>query len=158
MDNAEQIKTQYGILGSAELGSTRKDHVDLSPILGEEATVPRKHIAKIVDARIGELFDMISNELKKPNGNYMLPAGLVLSGGGSNLAGMGAFAKDRLGLSVRIGGNYTLDGVSEEMRDPSYAVAVGLVMWVFERIQASGGMSRFSNQFSKNIFKKTGKW
>ncbi len=158
MDNAEQIKTQYGILGSADLASTKKEHVDLSLILGEEATVPRKHIAKIVDARIGELFDMISQELKKPNGNYMLPAGLVLSGGGANLTGMSAFAKDRLGLSVRIGGDYTLDGVSEDVRDPSYAVAVGLVLWGFERIQSSGGISRFSNQFSKNIFKKAGKW
>jgi len=158
MDNAEQIKTQYGILGSADLSSAKKENVDLSPILGEAASVPRKHIAKIVDARIGELFDMISQELKKQSGAYMLPAGLVLSGGGANLAGMSAFAKDRLGLSVRIGGDYTLDGVSEEMRDPSYAVAVGLVLWGFERVQASGGVSRLSNQFSKNILKKAGKW
>lgn len=158
MDNAEQIKTQYGILGSADLTTTKKEQVDLSPILGEEAIVSRKHIAKIIDARIGELFDMISHELKKPQGNYMLPAGLVISGGGANLTGMGAFAKDRLGLSVRIGGDYTLDGISEEMRDPSYAVAIGLVLWGFERVQAGGGVGKFSNQFSKNIFKKTGKW
>ncbi|MDO8584269.1 MAG: cell division protein FtsA [bacterium] len=158
VENAENIKTQYGIAGSADVSSAKKESVDLSPILGEEAMVPRKHIAKIVDARIGELFDMISHELKKPIGNYMLPAGLVLSGGGANLTGMSAFAKDRLGLSVRIGGDYTLDGVSEEIRDPSYAVSVGLVLWGVERMQAGGIAGGFSRQFSKNIFNKTARW
>ena len=158
MDNAELIKTQHGTLNLQEPGSVKKEQVDLSPILGEEQSVPKKQIAKIIDARIGELFDIISQELKKPATNYMLPAGLVLSGGGANLPGIQGYAKERLGLTVRVGGDYVLDGVSQEIQDPSYAVAVGLVLWGFERFQSSGGTTRFPNPLSGNFLKNAGKW
>lgn len=159
IDNAEAIKTQHGTLAVADTAASKKDQADLSSILGEEQfLVPKRHIAKIIDARIGELFDMISQELKKPVGNYLLPAGLVLSGGGANIAGLSSYAKERLGLSVRIGGNAGFDGISEEVRDPAYAVATGLVLWGFERFQTSGALSRFSGSVSGNIFKKAQKW
>ena len=160
LENAELIKTQYGVAGSADLSSAKRENVDLASILGgeEEFLVPRKHIAKIVDARIGELFDIISGELKKQTGNTLLPAGLVLSGGGANLGGLGAFAKGRLGLSVRIGGEYTLDGISEQVRDPAYAVAVGLVLWGFERTQNTRGSGGLSGRFLGDVFRKGLKW
>lgn len=158
MDNAELIKTQHGTLNLQEPGSIKREQVDLSPILGEEQTVPKKQIAKIIDARVGELFDIISQELKKPTANYMLPAGLVLSGGGANLPGLPGYAKQRLGLTVRVGGDYVLDGVSQEIQDPAYAVAVGLILWGFERFQTSGGTARLSNPMAGNILKKAGKW
>ena len=161
MDNAEQIKLQHGVLDTAEHIS-KKDQVDLAPILGEaeEALVPKKQIARIIDARVNELFDVISQELKKPTGNYLLPAGLVLSGGGANLSGLQQFAKDRLGLSVRIGGEYAFDGLSQQMGDPAYAVAAGLVLWGAERTQHSGGgmINRIPNPFSGGIFQKSFKW
>ncbi len=157
MDNAEMIKTNYGTLATADLTLAKKDQVDLSDILGEqEMIVPKRQIAKIVDARMSELFDIISQELKKPTGNYLLPAGLVLAGGGSNLAGLPGYAKEQLGLATRLGGDYTLDGVSAELRDPSFAVAVGLVLWGFERTQGTGTKS--SSVPGSDFFKKAGKW
>ena len=157
MDNAERIKTEFGTLGASDVGSSKKDHVDLAPILGEEQyLVPKKQIAKIIDARVNELFDVISGELRKPTGNYLLPAGLVLAGGGSNLNGIAVFAKDRLGLSVKVGSEYGLDGLSQQIQDPSYAVAVGLVLWGSERMQSSG--ASFSGSTPSPTFKKIGKW
>ena len=159
VDNAEQIKLAHGIAGTADIPSTKKEQIDLTSILGEpETVVPRKHIAKIVDARISELFDMISQELKKISSTHLLPAGLVLSGGGANLAGLPAFAKDRLGLTVRIGGDYVLDGVSEQVRDPAYAVAVGLVMWGFDRAETTDNTNGLINKVFGNTIKKAGKW
>lgn len=74
------------------------------------------------------------------------------------MAGLANFAKDRLGLSVRLGGEYALDGVSQSVRDPAYAVAVGLVLWGFERVQGTVTSSRFSNSFSPDIFRRGLKW
>jgi len=60
----------------------------LSDFLGEkEFVVPKKQIAKIIDYRIYELFDMISDEMRKLPIIIFLPAGVVLAGGGSNLEG-----------------------------------------------------------------------
>ena len=158
MDNAETIKTQHGTLATADLTLSKKDQVDLSEILGEEELmVPRRQIAKIIDARVSELFDIISHELKKPSGNYLLPAGLVLSGGGANLAGLSGYAKERLGLSVRVGGSYPLDGISDDLNDPSYTVAVGLVVWGFERLQNLEG-GRSGNARGGTFVKKAAKW
>ena len=153
IDNAEKIKTQFGTLSSSD----KREQIDLSKIFGEEEyIVPKKQIAKIIDARVGELFDVISAELKKPFGNYMLPAGLVLAGGGSNLMGIPSYAKDRLGLSVRVGAKYDMEGLSQHIQDPAFAVAVGLVLWGSERVQTSG--SRFSMPFSSGALNKVGKW
>jgi len=116
----------------------------------------KKQIAKIVDARVGELFDVISAELKKTAGNYLLPAGLVLAGGGANLDGIAGFAKERLGLSVRVGREYGLDGLSQQIQDPSYAVAIGLVLWGSER--SPGTATHFPGSSAAGGLKKIGKW
>ncbi|MFH1769793.1 MAG: cell division protein FtsA [Parcubacteria group bacterium] len=155
IDNAELIKNTHGFIGTAEKNN-KKENIDLSDITqNEDMTVPRKHIAKIIDARIGELFDVIDAELKKTPGIKVLPAGVVLAGGGANLAGIDVFAKNRLGLSAKIGGSYFMEGLSEAVIDPAFAVAVGLVVWGFEeedhpRRSLAGGTS--------NILKRAGKW
>mgnify|MGYP001589187376 FL=1 len=157
IENAEKIKQQYGVVGAPEPGS-KKDTINLSDILGEEEfIVPKKHMSKIIDARINELFDIVTTELKKPAGNYLLPAGLVLAGGGSNLSGMPGFARNRLGLSVKLGGDYLFDGVSDSVVDPAFAVAVGLIMWGIENEQTNTHVSPF-DKLSGGVFKKAISW
>lgn len=142
MDKAEQIKREHGYAGSEE--SPAKDQIDLSEILGEENfIVPRKQIAKIIDARISELFEMIAGEIKKVPRSYLLPAGVVLAGGGANLSGLEAITKNRLKLAVRIGNGFNLAGREsylDGLTDPALATALGLVYWGFEKeFSAKGG-------------------
>ncbi len=158
MDNAEQIKIQHGTIETADLASAKKENVDLSAIMGDDGImVPKRHITKIIDARVGEFFDVLANELKKPTSNYLLPAGLVLSGGGANLAGLATYAKNRLGLSVRIGGDHAFEGLADEIRNPAYAVALGLILWGFERMATTSGHQKYFT-LPGNFLKKAGKW
>jgi cell division protein FtsA len=64
-----------------------------------------------------------------------LPAGLVLSGGGSKLTGMVQYAKHRLGLTVKLANESNLEAVVDTVNDPAYAVAVGLALWGLENEQ-----------------------
>ncbi len=162
MDKAELIKCNYGYTGPDEI--LAKDHIDLSELLGEEEFIlPRKQIAKIVDARISELFEMIGEEIKKvPRGN-LLPAGVVLAGGGANLTGLIGLTKNRLRLSVRVGGglesNYLTDSLKEKLSDPTYSTALGLVVWGFEKEYFPKGSSGLSlNVLTNNNLRKIGKW
>ena len=156
MDKAEEIKCKYGCTGLCD--NVKKDQIDLSDFLGEkDLVVPRKQIARIIDCRVSELFDMISDEMKKVSYNFLLPAGLVLAGGGSNLDGFPAFAKDRLKLSVGVGNEYLMDGLTDRVSDPAFAVAVGLVLWGFEK-EFSGNKSLSASQFPSDGLKKVGKW
>lgn len=132
MDTAERVKIEHGNL---EVGSnSKKDLIDLSQVIGEENYVmPRKELTKIIEARVNELFDVITAELKKIPKQYLLPGGLVLIGGGSNLRGLVGFAKNRLGLPVKIANQYYFNGLTEKITDPSLAVAIGLVAWGFDK-------------------------
>ena len=157
MDKAEEIKCQHGLTGAEQNG--KKDKVDLSDLLGEENfVVPRVQIAKIIDSRVSELFDFITDEMKKLQRGYLLPAGVILAGGGANLTGLPAFTKNRLKLAVRVGGDYYLEGLSDKISDPAFAVAVGLALWGFEK-EFSGGKLPLSAIFSyAGTASKVGKW
>jgi len=136
MDKAEKIKLEYGLIGSEDL---KREQVDLSTLVNEENfTVPKKQIAKIVNCRASELFDLIATELKKLPHSYLLPAGVVLTGGGANLPGLVDFVKNRLNLAVVVGEDRMLEGLSDKISDPAFAVATGLVAWGFEKQFGSG--------------------
>ncbi len=156
MDKAEEIKCLYGSLTPGE--NAKKDRVDLSGLLEEEGfIVPAKQIAKIIDSRVSELFDFISAEMKKIPHSYLLPAGVVLAGGGANLDGLLAFTKNHLKLSVRVGGDQTLEGLTDQISDPAFSVATGLVIWGFEK-ESPAAKTIFLNNFGGNGLKKVARW
>lgn len=155
MDKAEQIKIEHGLIGSDSL---KKEQVDLSRFVGEEDfTVPKKQIAKIVDCRVAELFDLINNELKKLSRTYLLPAGVVLAGGGANLPGLINFTKNRLRLAVTLGEDKVMEGLSDQISDPAFAVAAGLIAWGLEK-EFGGGRIPRANIIPSEIIGKATRW
>ncbi len=133
MDVAEQIKLEHGTTSEGE-DLRRKDEIDLSAVIGEEGyVVPKRQLTRIVDARVHELLDMVQEELKRVSRNGTLPAGVVLSGGGSNLPGFVSLVREKLRLPVRLAKPTSVDGVLDLISNPSYTVAVGLVLWGFEQ-------------------------
>lgn len=144
LDVAEKIKIDHGATSDTE-DLRRKETIDLSALLAEENfVVSKKQLVKVVDARVHELIDMVNAEMKKISRNGMLPAGVVLSGGGSNLPGFAMLVKDALKLPVRLASSLNMVG-AENIGDPAYAVSLGLIAWGFEK-EFSGGkaFSRFS--------------
>lgn len=83
---------------------------------------------EIVEARLEEIFVALEKELKKAGWNGKLPNGVVLTGGGANLPGLVDYAKDKLGLSARVGKPSGFGGVADDIEDPGYATAIGLML------------------------------
>ena len=130
---AERIKLEHCSTSNIE-DLRKRDSIDLSQLIGEEDfIVPKKQLVKVVDARICELLDIVESELKKVSKNGILPAGIVLSGGGSNLPGFAFLIKDRLRLPVKVAEPFGFDGANNIVGDPSFSVAVGLVLWGKEK-------------------------
>ena len=137
IDVAEKIKLEYGTTLVKEMN--KKDRIDLSKISkDEEGTFTRKYIAEIIEARVEEIFIMVDKELKKIDRSGMLPAGVVITGGGSKMPGIIATAREVLRLPAQIGFPIELNGVVDRVDDPSFVTAVGLVMW--EQDDASKSM------------------
>lgn len=156
IDVAERVKIEHGTT-SEGIDLRKREHLDLSELLGEENFVwPKRQLIGVIDARAHELLDLVSAELKKLS-KGMLPAGVVLSGGGANLPGLAALVKEKLRLPVRIARPMNLGGNIDELYDPSYSVGMGLILWGLE--EEFNGRGNRSVQISKNQFiKKAGGW
>lgn len=157
MDVAERIKLDYGSTSDAE-DMRRRGEIDLSELVGEaNYIIPKKQLLRVIDARAQELFDIAANELKKISKNGILPGGVVLSGGGVNLPGLVALAKEKLRLPVRIARSVHFEGISETVDDPAFSVAMGAVLWGID--QENGGYSpKTSSMSSNDSFKKVSDW
>ena len=143
IDTAEKIKLEYGVATAQDIA--KKDKVSIADIdQNEEGEFSRKYIAEIIEARIEEIFLMVDKELKKVDRSGMLPAGVVLTGGGAKMPEMVKLAKKVLKLPAQVGFPKELNGVVDKVDDPSFATAVGLVMWdADENGIFSSGKSRF---------------
>ena len=109
----------------------------------------------MIDARAHELLDMVSAELKKVS-RGVLPAGVVLSGGGANLPGLVSLVKEKLRLPVRIAHQISFRGM-EDQNDPSYSVATGLILWGLEE-EFGGARSKAAPSAHSDLFKRVGGW
>jgi len=91
------------------------------------ATYSKKKLDEIIQERLKTIFGLIDIQLKKIKRDGLLPAGIILTGGGSTVNGTTEIAKSTLELPARIA---TLDiGKSTKIKDASWAVAYGLCMW-----------------------------
>lgn len=91
------------------------------------ANYSKRKLDEIIAARLSDIFELIDAHLKKIKRDGLLPAGIVITGGGSGIATIQDLAKASLRLPSRIA---TLDpGQNGKIKDASWAVAYGLCMW-----------------------------
>ncbi|MFN3188467.1 MAG: cell division protein FtsA [Candidatus Paceibacteria bacterium] len=89
-------------------------------------THPKKKLDEIINARLTDILELIDLHLKKLRKDGMLPAGIIITGGGATTPGIQDLAKTNLNLPARIA---TLEfGKNTKIRDVSWAVAYGLCM------------------------------
>ena len=72
---------------------------------------------------------LIREEMRRGGVDSQIPAGIVLTGGGSQLRGLPELAEKVFNLPVRIASPRGLADMSEEVSRPEYATAVGLVLY-----------------------------
>ena len=102
IEAAEKIKLKHATANIKK--AKEKDQIKLSSFdPTSENKVSKKYIAEIVEARLTEIFSMVRDELKEIKKDGLLPAGVVLTGGGSKLAGLIDFTKEFLRLPAQIG-------------------------------------------------------
>ncbi len=154
VDVAEKVKKKYGYAVAEVVPETNK--VDLSVIdIHEEGIVPTKHVAEIIQDRTEEIFRLIQDELRKIKYDTLLPAGIILTGGGAKLAGIEDLAKTYFRLPVNIGKPHSLGGLTEKVYNPSFSTAVGLLLYSYEEKENKGGSRTVSTIYGrlKEIFR-----
>ena len=131
-NQAEQLKIKFG---SAWPGENKDNEIVSIPGLRgrDPKEITLKNLSKIIHARVVEIIEQVYVEIK----NYgheeqkkKLIAGIVLTGGGSQLKHLKQLVEYITGMDTRVGyPNEHLAGDSDsDITSPMYATAVGLVM------------------------------
>jgi cell division protein FtsA len=144
---AEQVKLRYATCVPDEVN--KKDEIHLMELgAPDDEIVTRRFVAEITQARMEEIFEHVERELQKVDRAGMLPAGVVLTGGGAKLAGIIETAKASLRLPVALGTAMGVTSVIDRTNDPAMSTAIGLVMWG-RRVRSGGESGGFGNMLGK---------
>ena len=153
IDVAEKIKLAYGTARVAEV--KKSEIIDLAKMGEAGGNVSRQEVAEIMEARLAEIFDLVNKELKKIDRVGFLPAGIVLTGGGAKIKGIVEFAKQRLKLPAQLGFPQELEGLADQVDDPSFATVIGLIVSALndeQKVSGRGlrlGLSQVDESFGK---------
>lgn len=143
VETAEMIKKEYGSCIKAR--STKKDKIDLE----DGIVFTRKNLTRIIEARVSEILELVKKELKAIHKDKGLPAGLVITGGGSKMTGILELAKKELSLPVTVAGPNNFTSLEDSL---NWSTACGLVIKGFENLEESDISPRGGKV--KGLFKK----
>ncbi len=104
------------------------ESIKLGSVIGGD--YPKKKIDEIIEARLGDIFELIENNLKKIKRNELLPAGIVVTGGGSHINNIEEMIKKELKLPVRIGLLDSTISSKLKIKDNSWHTAFGLALYI----------------------------
>lgn len=125
---AEKIKRQHGCATSSLL---RQDaSIEIASVGNRPPrTVFVRMLTDILEPRATELLALVREDLRRTGLERQIPAGFILTGGGSRLNGFVELAEQTFHLPVRVAEPKGLAELPEQVAQPEYATAVGLVMY-----------------------------
>ena len=134
-DEAERLKLRYGHAWIPDLNDD--EEVIVREVGSRPAfTLLKSQLAQIIQARAEEILELIRSDVQKTGLLDQLGSGLVITGGGSHLAGVTELAAHVFGKPARMGLPSRIPGVGEAWQRPEYTAAVGLVLWGQDRLPA----------------------
>lgn len=132
---AEEVKVTFGSAWPGEIPEN-----EIITIPGKNSKeISLKSLSKIIHSRVSEIINLVHNVIKSyghEDVKNKLHEGIVLTGGGSQMQHIVHLVKYITGMNTRVGypDEYlVLDNNREELRVPTYATSIGLVMCAIEK-------------------------
>ena len=163
---AEQLKVKFG---SALADQTQENEIVAIP--GIAGADPReisvKNLSSIIQARMSEIMEYADHEIKNSGYHDKLIAGIVLTGGGSQLKHIAQLCEYITGLRARVGypNQFLAQGDIDAITSPLFATSVGLVIKGFETMEkvrsqgkgqkVTGHSTKKRGNFFDSFFKTT---
>ena len=158
---AERAKISKGSVWFEHL--TERDTAEVKPGLGSNVTsVHLKKLNRLLHDRAVEIVRLMMHRLASNGLTHIPSGGIVLTGGASVLPGLVDIVADYGKRPVRIGTPSPTLGLPDELMDPAYSTAVGLVLWAMRqrhvdaltepkpagppRARSGGWLSRFKSR------------
>lgn len=155
---AERIKALYGTLVSAQ---SDEHEVFSYPLAGEEDgavhQTTKARLAEVIRPRVAGLLGLIEERLARGGIGPYAGERVVLTGGASQLVGMGEFAANALGRPVRVARPHQPAGLAQGVASPAFSTLAGL----FVSAVAGGGdmiTYRDASADSAGYLGRVGQW
>jgi len=116
----------------------------------------KKKLEEIISARLEDIFELIDNHLKKIGRNGLLPAGIILTGGGSGITTIEDLARAYLALPSKIATINFISNANSKIKDSTWSVAYGLCILGLTKKEDSKGIETFKRFKNKilNLLKQ----
>jgi len=95
---------------------------------GRRMAYSRKKLEEIVKARLDDYFELIETHLKSIGRNALLPAGIIIAGGGAATPDIKSVAENSLKLPSQVAEVYFGNATDGKIKDRTWAVACGLAI------------------------------
>lgn len=131
MEASEKIKIKLSIDKDRKIipDEKKNEEFDVSGFSLETATIPKKFLYDVIDARLNEIFTLISLEVRKANLTGKFPAGVIITGGSASTCGIERIAKNVMKSPVRVGYPKGVTGLIDEIEGPAFSATVGVVLY-----------------------------
>ena len=163
IEDAERLKTMFG--SALPSVADERDLLSVPPIGDDEHEmpnqVPRSALIRIIRPRIEEILELVRDRLNGSGFAALVGRRMVLTGGASQLTGVGEAARRILARNVRLGRPLGIAGMPEVAKGPAFATAVGLLIYpqVAEMELFDGGRETFLAQTGTGGYlARVGQW
>jgi cell division protein FtsA len=102
-------------------------------VSGPEGAYPKKKLEEIIEARLEDIFELVEAHLKKIGRSGLLPAGIILTGGGAGIATIEDLAKAVLKLPSSRALPVLANSGKHLVKDSSWLVAYGLSLYALAK-------------------------
>jgi cell division protein FtsA len=128
MEEAAKIKENHG-LASPDMANN-EIMLNVPNIQGKETSkISQQVVADIISARVIEMSEMIMAEFEQFGCLEYMPAGIVLTGGGAELAGFAKVMEEYINIPVRLGWPENIKGITDEYNRPQNAAVLGGLLY-----------------------------
>jgi cell division protein FtsA len=156
IDEAARIKHAHGSV--MKKPDAQNHAIDMSLVHGEECkSVTVNELAFILEARAEELLDHVVAEFDAHDLYHLAPAGFVLTGGGSLLAGIDELTQKKLGLPSRIGRPRLPATFQKSLHTPVYATSYGLLLYAMKQ-EKQHALNTLSGPLVSRVFWRMKSW
>ncbi|PKF62232.1 cell division protein FtsA [Psychromonas sp. psych-6C06] len=157
--SAEEVKIKYGSLSRETISPN--DTIELPSVGGRASRTLQRHtLVDVIEPRYSELLGLVKKELYSlgyatdADGlKQQLAAGIVITGGGAQIRGLVEVAEKVFdNMPVRIGIPQNLQGLADDIAEPAYSTALGLLRYKHDEYsegQEEPDENRFSHFLNK---------
>lgn len=110
-----------------------------------------RKLNEIIEARLRDVFEILEKHLKRIGRDALLPAGIIITGGGSHISQIESLARSTLKLPCRVGIPEHLLQMKPRIRDVSWIVAYGLSTYQAESANTKISHSSGGGQLKRKI-------